>query len=51
MIRERELGIRPTPLPVEVPAKPKRTSAKKTTTETEAPEAEAEETTAEEASK
>ena len=50
VIRERELGIRATPLPVEAPAKPKRSSTKKS--ETEAPAAEVEaDSTAEEASK
>ena len=45
VIRERELGIRATPAPVEVPAK----AAKKSTKKSEAAEAEA--STAEEASK
>jgi large subunit ribosomal protein L29 len=49
VIRERELGIRATPVKVEAPAK-KAAAKKTTTTKDEAPEAEAAET-AEEASK
>lgn len=50
VIRERELGIRATPVAVEAPAKPKRGSKKAPTEDAEPAEA-VSETTAEEASK
>jgi large subunit ribosomal protein L29 len=51
VIRERELGIRPTPVAVEAPAKPKRGSKKAETAEAPAAEVATDENTAEEASK
>jgi len=51
VIRERELGIRATPLPAEVPAKAKRSSTKKTTAADDTSSAAEAADTAEEASK